>query len=261
MAYNQIKDINWFGLEGTIELRNSVAKSYDDRIVRLLESKSTVHICEPSLFEKLVKEKAANSDATLVVWYEADPDPQKEKHVKQFAGYFGIWHQLIRGSHESMHEIYFQGVKVLLINTFQPKVVQSTWFTSYTHQTKFYSYKPQNCPSLIPKDFFYIVNNHIRYPDIVIPSDNFGDSCNDACSTKGLSCDESSLLALNFCATLQRYFQCASCELSIGPDQPCFVDPTAEKKFFPGSCLLQTDPHQFSCSGKHKLTKRICPCK
>jgi len=86
-----------------------------------------------------------------------------------------------------------------------------------------------------------------------------GESCSQACSKAGLSCDEAALPGLNGCRALRAHFQCEACDNSVGADQPAFVALDAPIESRPGSCLVNSKtPH---CEGSHPLTSRLCQCR
>ena len=77
-----------------------------------------------------------------------------------------------------------------------------------------------------------------------------------------MKCVEKKLVGLNNCDILKKYLGCTSilssfysildleCDFNNGPDQPA--------KDNNGVCLLNGG--QFSCTGSHEKTSRICPC-
>ena len=99
---------------------------------------------------------------------------------------------------------------------------------------------------------------------VVVASEAAGLSCDEVCRTtgNGRTCAAEMLAFINTCDWMSSYFQCrkSSCTDSIGPDQPGFVDPAAPPAKLPGSCLLNSSPDEFSCSGKWEFTRRLCPC-
>ena len=69
---------------------------------------------------------------------------------------------------------------------------------------------------------------------------------------------------LNTCEAMREHFpHCLpeeKCSLSIGAEQPAYVDERAETRFFPGTCLVNSNPLHSSCDAHHPATLRLCAC-
>ena len=265
MIRNERADLNWRGDEAMEALSRSILSEYDTRIELLLMSPTTIHVKDPFTFLEDVQtaHRLHGNEAVMVIWYDADPNPQLESRVMRFVKFFGIWHQLLRAAHESMHEIFFQQkVRLFLINTFRPRQVSSMWFTSYTHQSKFARLKPSDVPAFDPEEFITMVTSKAPDDKYSFVATEYGESCHETCSKhQGKVCDATIIRQLNSCVLLKKYLPCTSCEQSTGEDQPCMVNPNAPSDKNPGSCLVNTDDSFVSCTGKHALTKRLCACK
>ena len=84
---------------------------------------------------------------------------------------------------------------------------------------------------------------------------NREESCVSACHRhQGMICEDHDLVAINNCAYLKKTFSCKSCNGNRGSDQPAF-NPKEK------SCLFNNNLQYISCSGQHKDTKRLCPCR
>ena len=105
-----------------------------------------------------------------------------------------------------------------------------------------------------PWHFCYHETPPPRQPYELIVS-NVEESCVSACDRHhGMVCEDHDLVAINNCDNLNKKFTCGSCEGSRGSDQPAF-------KVNEKSCLYNTNLQYISCSGQHKSTKRLCPCR
>ncbi|CAM9891306.1 unnamed protein product [Laminaria digitata] len=94
----------------------------------------------------------------------------------------------------------------------------------------------------------------------VVPGERSSMSCDDVCSTKGMTCKESSFEMINSCKLLMDNFPCDKCAESYGPDQPSYVELDAPESNYPGQCLITSRPAESRCSALHELTRRLCPC-
>lgn len=202
--------------------------------------------------------QAKRTGQPLVVWYSHNPNPDNEFQVRPFCKFFGVWHQLLRGSHEAVIETRYHNHSVVLVNTFDPqgKFSSSTWFTSYHHQSVFARDNAAATATVYTPQAFMAALNELRN---VATASNVNQDCGEVCRERfGTECDEGAMAVVNTCAQLQRHFACARCEWSVGADQPCLVDPSAPTESQPGVCLATRD--RATCGGKHKLTKRLCAC-
>ena len=93
--------------------------------------------------------------------------------------------------------------------------------------------------------------------NITIATGKLGNSCDKTCKDINKKCISTHFEYLNQCSVLQKYFGCNECVGSvIGKDLPNFV--VNGNEYLKGLCL--TTEGQMKCNGKHKTTKRICPC-
>jgi glycosyltransferase involved in cell wall biosynthesis len=159
ISHNTDSNIKWFGNPVAEQSRDLLRLiSYNANLAKIINNGIHVDASQGEGFEDLVfrtsQDKPPGSkNKALILWYEADPDPRFEDRVKGFAQYFGIWHQLLRGSHESILEFYYRDVKIIAINTFRPRVTTSSWFTPYMHQTMFIDLKPNGLVPIEPMEF------------------------------------------------------------------------------------------------------------
>jgi hypothetical protein len=88
-----------------------------------------------------------------------------------------------------------------------------------------------------------------------------GLDCAAVCAAEGdLSCVQALLPLVNDCASLRGAFPCATCEDSMGADQPAFIATTAPADKRPGACLVNKVASLFSCEGAYEHAQRLCPC-
>lgn len=62
----------------------------------------------------LAEAASENDTRPLAVWLVADPDRMKE--FEPIASFFGVWHEARRGAHRGLHELWFQGRRIFLVN-------------------------------------------------------------------------------------------------------------------------------------------------
>ncbi len=119
--------------------------------------------------------------------------------------------------------------------------------------------------NLFISDFRFCYGSYIGLPPPPLPSGirviaaQQGVSCEEACSNQNLRCKVDAFPSLNACSLLSKHFDCKDgCSHNFGEDQPAYVASQSDAHF--GKCLINSDPHLFSCSGKHASTRRLCPC-
>jgi hypothetical protein len=157
--------------------------------------------------------------------------------------------------------IRFKDQRVLLINTFDPRGAHnhppSIWFTSYSSQTKWIKFKPLEQNVWIPEEF--VLMQQPKDFQLAVANE-FGQSCTQVCQDKfRKTCVKDRLPLVNSCARMQQQFPCKNCDVNVGLDQPCFVNPKlVGKNIHAGKCLLNTG--EFSCEGTHPSTRRLCAC-
>jgi hypothetical protein len=95
-----------------------------------------------------------------------------------------------------------------------------------------------------------------------------GASCAEHCSLSSLVCVERLFPLLNLCSALKMRMTCATCDESVGADQPAMVESAdsfdAQLATPSGRCLVNQlsarPPHASTCAGKHSDTRRLCLC-
>jgi len=204
-----------------------------------------------------------------VVWYNANPSPMHEKYIRPLMEEFGLWHQLMRGAREGVHEFWYHGSKVILINTFKPKEQvkhknKSAWFFGYKSITKWISFKPLGIPVFsgnrllaqmreTPPEDWNPNTNEKRITLIAASESQVGRSCDEVCLQEHLKCNRDALSGINDCSLLEMWFSCKKCTESNGPDQPAYIVADS-------LCLVNTKPESFSCEGAFYQARRLCPC-
>lgn len=215
---------------------------------------------------------------TGIVWITASLTNQED--FKPLSTYFHLWHEIERGAYHGIHELWWQGdAKVLIVND---RVVDHDVSTM----------RPPDAPVLTAADFRsktppYDASHPAETPTVsqaeidgtglpagTAPAASAADAsvtpvaatqedtdCDAVCASRGMACQASMFSSVNSCSMLQQHFACNNgCEDSMGPDQPAMVTLSAPSGMSPGKCLVNTDPSYFSCSGRHKVTFRLCPC-
>ena len=95
----------------------------------------------------------------------------------------------------------------------------------------------------------------------VVPAESPGADCNSVCAAQGaFSCAPGLLPLVNDCSSLRAAFPCATCEDSVGSDQPAFIAASAPAEKKPAACLVNKQAALFSCEGKWEFAQRLCPC-
>ncbi|KAH9258559.1 hypothetical protein BASA81_003061 [Batrachochytrium salamandrivorans] len=251
MRSNHDPTVNWYD-HGQQSLFTTASRAaYDARLGETIASGISF---TGNFAQTLAQAKLASKP--LVVWYMHNPNPENEYQVRPFCKFFGIWHQLLRASHEAVIETRYDNHSIVLINTFDPqgKFSPSTWFTSYHHQSIFAAQRV-NSTVYTPQE---VMSALVKAKKVAVAS-KVNQDCNEVCRERfGTECDELAMPTVNTCAQLQHYFPCLKCEWNVGADQPCFVDSNAPMESQPGVCLV--NHHRATCSGKHGLTKRLCAC-
>jgi len=88
--------------------------------------------------------------------------------------------------------------------------------------------------------------------EAIVAMGNRGQSCAEVCSEKGKQCEEGALDSLNNCEMMKKEFQCKTCEVNEGDDQPCLNEK--------GVCLLKRNRNHYNCNGRYSSTRRLCSC-
>jgi len=244
--FNKDASLSW---KSSPEARRNLAgvplQAYNARITRLIETGLVVDSLES--FSRTV-ERGRKEGKPVVLFYRADPNPAVEDRLLGFCAYFGIWHQIIRASHEAVHEIYHKGAALLLINVVEPRPVQSVWFTPYPHQSIFATYATH----VFDANTFTAVVDQRDASNLHKLTGNKGESCTQVCARMGAGqCIVSALASINSCSALRAAFACRDCRTSEGPDQPAVEEG--------GMCLVNHGMG-FTCEGAHPSTRRLCAC-
>lgn len=86
-----------------------IRENYDQRI------EETILRCKH--IDDLVELFEENANKIFCVWIDVDPDPYFT-FFREIGNFFGIWHEFKRGSHRGLHEFYWNGNYVMLLNSF-----------------------------------------------------------------------------------------------------------------------------------------------
>jgi len=85
-----------------------------------------------------------------------------------------------------------------------------------------------------------------------------GQSCDDVCKTKGMTCNVEQLEFVNSCNGLLKVFPCENgCAHQVGKELPVYVHGSKEASH--KQCLV-TFISKLTCAGKHHATTRLCAC-
>ena len=256
--YNKDENFRWAADTGSQALETN----YEKRLEGLI--KNGVHIRRGS---ELIED--SNDDLARIVWYKADPHPKKEKQVIPLMAEFHIWHQVLRGARQAVHEFWYKNKKIVLINTFDPartkppsKKQKSIWFFGYPQQTKWIRHLPKDVPVFNANNLLAqmkgsndspIVQHEVGFQIVGAAPSDVGKSCDYVCARKGLKCSVSLLSSANNCDQLRAAFGCDACRVSYGSDQPSMVHSDS-------TCLVNADKSYFSCAGVYSGSRRLCTC-
>jgi len=123
---------------------------------------------------------------------------------------------------------------------------------------------PQNGADLIIADRYLaaaFLPRHLRVEpalSLQIVNADPGATCDEACSSLGLACDETQLQFVNSCHHMLRAFPCeGGCGHEVGDDLPAYVHDVAMATA--GQCLL-FDSGSPKCDRGHPSTTRLCGC-
>jgi hypothetical protein len=148
IAYNTDKSVGWSssGNKGSTSsamealghrkppYMKAETASYEYRVAELIKGCTHVHRVEDLA--------AVNGDAVLCLWFDVDPTSERNPPpFEPISSFFGLWHEHRRGSHKGLHEFYWYGNYVLLLNVHNTK------------QGSYQSLMPAGTPLLDPKAF------------------------------------------------------------------------------------------------------------
>eukprot|EP01038_Epipyxis_sp_PR26KG_P012777 gene12777-17130_t len=213
-----------------------------------------------------VNELESLEDEIVCIWINENPEPSfNPPPFQSIASFFGIWHEHRRGSHNGVHDFYWAGNYIIIVNLFNSNNnrinnnINNGILKLLTYSDK----KPPLIPILKPESFtmqlsLKIQRKRAKFERFVAKKLN--QNCDEVCNEMNKKCDGDNLKLLNNCQDIESLFSCKSCTLSNGPDQPAFVDPQANQQFMPGTCLINSSPDISSCQGKHHSTLRLCAC-
>lgn len=200
------------------------------------------------------------------LWVKVEPEPAEFQlpEFQPISRFFGLWHEHKRGSHRGLHELYFEGSYVLVLNIFNPSSDRTNgppgmFVGSYLKN------KPDNVKPLPPvgRNFdvgLLLEGRRKRLGVVGVAAAQAGLSCNQVCGAIGKSCKAEWLPLINSCDALREAFSCSSCIESYGQEQPSYVVGSAEEKYRPRSCFYNARPEVSTCDAQHKATKRLCAC-
>jgi hypothetical protein len=178
------------------------------------------------------------------------------------AGFFGIWHEHRRGNHQGVHEFYWEGNYLLLLNVHDDDVRDRR---AGSDKATFKHLMPPDIRPLTRTDYFdKSLLSEIKRRNLNIKTTKAaqaGMSCDAVCAAAGQRCKAEHLALINTCAALQSAFSCTECRASYGAEQPSYVDLLAEAQFGPGLCLYNTGDAPSTCEASHASTIRLCPCE
>lgn len=198
----------------------------------------------------------------MCLWLSVSTDCERQPVAfAPVAGFFGIWHEHRRGNHQGLHEFYWEGNYLLLLNVFD----EDRRRPSRTKEKVTFKHlmppdiRPLQRTEQFDKNLlteYKRRNLNIKATKAAAP----GLSCDAVCSAVGQRCKAEYLPLLNTCAALEGAYPCNGCRASFGTEQPAYVDPSAEAQFGPGQCLYNTGAASSTCEASHASTLRLCPC-
>lgn len=215
----------------------------------------------------------------MCIWLKVNPESTYgQPEFQPIATFFKIWHEHSRGVHHGVHEFYWEGKYVLLLNTFvsqskagnhNPQALARTQSAPSTYV----GLKPHGVPFIQANTFaksgvIMAKKNSLKRKSVAlqnslqfVAASRVDQSCVSVCEEKGLLCNANYLDLANSCDVLQQHFGCSGCDQSIGNEQPSYIDPSSPVGQGKGrTCLITTAPERSTCEAKHKYTMRLCTC-
>ena len=258
--YNR-KQITWSEAHAQFKdeptYRYATASVYDARLKYLISQchhiKSLMDLASTTT-DVTTSTSGSENKKIMCIWINVDPEPP-EGRVQEFqkmGGFFHIWHEHRRSSHRGVHEFYYNGKYVLLLNIYQEKRPRKTKVITFA------DLRPANAPIIEPNAFTSIAADNLALLNSgiklnVVSAKDTNINCDDVCQNQSLKCDNSWFSVINDCESMKKHFNCNKCSNSMGSDQPAFL-PVESK------CLVSMNILQSSCSSAHKDTIRLCPC-
>ena len=108
-----------------------------------------------------------------------------------------------------------------------------------------------------PKQYLPTSERLLPSPKLAPTAGAKGESCDETCNRKSMSCSVDQLHFLNNCGTMTDHFACKYCAHQAGLELPAYV--VAPKEPTVGQCLI-TFISKLRCDAKHPSTRRLCPC-
>jgi hypothetical protein len=208
------------------------------------------------------------ADEMICFWISVDTNCEMQPVAfAPIASFFGLWHEHRRGNHQGVHEFYWEGNYLLLLNVYDESSTHGVGGGGAAGKPEKRTFKHLMPPEIRPLrhtgqfDKSLLSEYKRRNLHIVTTkAERAGMSCSDVCAARGQRCQAENLPLINTCAALQEAFSCTSCTASNGAEQPAYVDPQADASFGPGQCLYNAGPEVSTCEASHHATLRLCPC-
>eukprot|EP00605_Chrysophyceae_sp_TOSAG23-4_P002916 GSChrysophyteH1.ASY1.ANO1.3211.1 assembled CDS len=260
IAYNQNKAISWSSGSSVTAEPYSIS---GEEVKRLKGESSQIQeplaaVTEPNspIFSSAVLGVDIASAGVLCAWIDVDPDPPYgEPPFQSIARFFGLWHEHRRGAHKGLHEFYWEGKYLLLLNIH--------------HQGSMRGKRHQGVRKSAQMQGEHIGDDG-NYAALKPTAPKAGMSCSEVCakaSSHGhpMVCKEEFLYTANTCAVMSKYFDCSggchSSQNGFGAEQPAHVISIAPSRMHkPNSCLLSPRPADATCDSHHDMTERMCAC-
>ena len=109
IAFNQIKDTYW----SETAYIQGISELYEARIKDLINGCHHAGTLQEMITTGIGKVNC--------LWINVNPEPLSNgfQEFEQIGRFFGIWHEHKRGVHKGVHEFYWRGRYVLLLNIFE----------------------------------------------------------------------------------------------------------------------------------------------
>lgn len=248
---NRDSSISWASHEQTMShIALATQTPYETRIEDIIKSH-----CEH--VESMADIFGEKKDRILCLWINVAISSDFGTPFETVGRFFGIWHEHHRGNHKGLHEFYYEGNYVLLLNI-HGSVVNShyrDWKPGHVHAfTREYFTNKQALLALQAS----------KVDKKVYRASQAGLTCHDVCRENGnLSCKQDMLPYANSCEVLKQYFPCMECSGSLGAEQPAYVREDAPSQSLPRHCLFNQDTAALpiTCGASHPDTLRLCVCE
>ena len=130
IALSSDTSVRWTAADVPLLRSAIVEHGYDEALrARLSRARPLTELAE-------LLSPSNGSDHPVVLWYSQPPREQGATLYRDIAAFFGLWHEMRRGSHQGVHEFRCRGHEVMLANTKVGAQGRSSPFAALAPRTK-----------------------------------------------------------------------------------------------------------------------------